>query len=278
VIESEFRDNKYYYFIKTIVTMLLLTCTNAFSETIIFSDDFESGSFNSNWVARPGASGGVVDVISSVNSVEVAHLGSFGAALGKNIGGNFTTNSLDLRLDLSTHNQVELSFWLYDTKDNTHDQDGIYFSDDGGVNFKKVYNFSFGSWVDVYGRLPPIDIDQLATDNGLSLTNNFVIRFQQHSFSEFGSDGVYLDDILVTSPTQTTYENLPFQDGFESGEFSSAWKWATPVLTTQPGTIVPSGIVSVLSDVNGIEVPQQGSYGVAMGRRVSGMFTTNALD
>ncbi len=87
----------------TIVTMLLLTCTNAFSETTIFSDDFESGSFNSNWVARPGASGGVVDVISSVNAVEVAHLGSFGAALGRNIGGNFTTNSLDLHLDLSTY-------------------------------------------------------------------------------------------------------------------------------------------------------------------------------
>ncbi|MEE9345491.1 MAG: hypothetical protein V3U88_07780 [Methylococcales bacterium] len=262
----------------TIVTMLLLTCTNALSETTIFSDDFESGSFNSNWVARPGASGGVVDVISSVNAVEVAHLGLFGAALGRSTSGSLTTNSLDLHLDLSTYTQVELSFWLKDTRDDTHDKDGIYFSDDGGVNFKKVYDFSFGSWVGVYGRLPPIDIDQLATDNGLSLTNNFVIRFQQHDNNEFGNAGLYLDDVLVTSPTPPTFENLPFQDGFESGAFSSAWKWGTPVSTTQPGSITPSGIVSVLSDINGIEVPQQGLYGVAMGRRVSGGLATNALD
>jgi hypothetical protein len=262
----------------TLVTMLLLTSTNVFSETIIFSDNFESGSFNSSWTARPGADGGVVDVISSVNAIEVAHLGLFGAALGRSTSGGLTTNSLDLRLDFSTYTQVELSFWLKDTRDDTHDKDGIYFSDDGGANFKKVYDFSFGSWVSVYGRLPPIDIDQLAIDNGLSLTNNFVIRFQQHDNNEFGRAGLYLDDVLVTSPTLPTYENLPFQDGFESGEFNSAWKWSTPVSTTQPGSITPSGIVSVLSDINGVEVPQQGLYGVAMGRIVSGILTANALD
>jgi hypothetical protein len=261
----------------TLVTMLLLTSTNVFSETIIFSDNFESGSFNSSWTARPGADGGVVDVISSVNAIEAAHLGSFGAALGRNTNGGLTTNSLDLRLDLSTHTQVELSFWLKDTNEQTHDEDGIYFSDDG-VNFKKVYDFRPGNWVDIYGSLPPIDIDQLAIDNGLSLTNNFVIRFQQHDHREFGSAGIYLDDVLVTSPTPPTYENLPFQDGFESGKFRSAWKWNTPSSTAPPQSITPSGIVSVLSDINGVEVPQQGLYGVAMGRRVDGTFTTNALD
>jgi len=78
-----------------------------------------------------------------------------GAALGRNADGNFTTNALDLHLDLSAYNQVELSFWLKDTDDETHNEDGIYFSDDGGANFKKVYILDVGRWVDVCAtRLP----------------------------------------------------------------------------------------------------------------------------
>jgi len=59
--------------------LLLLTCTNVIAETIIFSDDFEAGEFNSSfWTAIPDIPDGIVDVISSVNSVEVARLGLYG--------------------------------------------------------------------------------------------------------------------------------------------------------------------------------------------------------
>lgn len=261
------------------MSMFILSCTNVLSEIIIFSDDFENGEFKTNWVTKLGSSGVVAAaVMSSVNSVEVAKLGLFGVALGRSTSGSLTTNFLDLHLDLSSYEQVELSFQLKDTDDETHTEDGLFFSDDGGNNFKKVYGFNVGRWVDVYGKLPPIDIDHLASENGLSLSSNFVIRFQQHDDGEFGTDGIYLDDVLVTSPTQTTYEKLPFSEGFESGKLSSSWKWSTPLATAESQTIDPSGFVGVISDINGIEVSEQGLYGVAMGRSTSGSLTTNSLD
>ncbi|RKZ78596.1 MAG: hypothetical protein DRR19_26175 [Candidatus Parabeggiatoa sp. nov. 1] len=261
-----------------------LISTNVFAQTVILSDDFESGILNhDHWTARPGINdqvGGVVEVTANIQGVDADHQGLYGVAMGRSNGGEYTTNALDLRLDLSAYEQVELSFWIKDQADDTQEHDGIWFSDDGGASFHKVYSLDVSDWSDVWGQLPPIDVDRLASENGLRLTNQFVIRFQQYgsgNFSEGYTDGIFLDDVLVTSPT-VAYATLPFEDDFESGEFGDAWAWSDPYFTTLPETIRPGGLVTVVPVIQRIEASHQGRYGVAMGRRVGGGHTTNALD
>mgnify|MGYP000368517618 CR=1 FL=1 len=92
--------------------------------------------------------------------------------------------------------------------------------------------------------------------NGLSLTNQFVIRFQQAGSSDFipgNMDGFFLDDISVKS-TNVEFSTLPFQDGFETGELGTSWAWGNPTFpstTAQSDAVRPSGFVEVVTDING---------------------------
>ena len=61
--------------------------------------------------------------------------------MGRTNDGEFTTISLDLHLDLSLEKQVELSFWIKDISEENHPEDSIWFSNDGGETFVKVYQF-----------------------------------------------------------------------------------------------------------------------------------------
>lgn len=95
-----------------------------------FVDDFDNSSFNLNhWSPFPNKTGidGVVDVFSGIGFNN-----SNGVRIGKLNGASaFTTNALDLHIDLSNQSEVEMTFWIADVADETHVLDGIYFSDDG---------------------------------------------------------------------------------------------------------------------------------------------------
>lgn len=258
---------------------------NLAAQETIFYDGFESGTFDStaigHWVALPGDNGGVVSVDDNINSIALSHNGVYGVALGRETRGAWTKNALDLHLDLSGQGQVELSFWIKDTGDDANDEDGIWFSDNGGASFAKVFDFKPNLWVDnEYGQFPPLDLDALAAEKNLTLTDKFIVRFQQYGWYELGVRGIYLDDVSVTVPN-ITYATLPFEDDFEEGSLGSAWTWANsefPALTTVPGTVVPGGRVLVTSNVNGVEVSHLGFNGVALGNAIGGVWTTNALD
>jgi len=166
---------------------------------------------------------------------------------------------------------------LYDLADETQIQDGLYFSDDGGLNFTKVYDFDPLSWCNQWGSFPPFDVDKLAAANGLSLTSQFVIRFQQHDEHDFrGSpniDGFYIDNVVVREP-ETEYAILPFEDGFESGEFKKAWSWSHPDSTVlNMSEIKPTGQVGITPNTK-----FEGQYGAFMGKVCDDNFVTNALD
>jgi hypothetical protein len=203
--------------------------------------------------------------------------------MGRRCDGAFTTNALDLHLDLSTQSNVEMSFWIKDWFDETDADDGIYFSDDAGDSFKKVLDFKPGEWCDnLFGQHPPLDVDKLADNAGLNLTNQFIIRFQQRGEDDFiggssvAGDGFVLDDVKVYDP-QLVYATLPFEDDFNTGIFKNAWAWN---FADQTATI--NSNFDITSPMSRIDI-QSGSginntNGVAMGRRCDGAFTTNALD
>ena len=62
---------------------------------------------------------------------------------------------------------LSLSFAIRDYFEENNEEDGVYFSDNGGESFQKVYGFDAANWTNSYGQLPPFDLDALAEANGL---------------------------------------------------------------------------------------------------------------
>jgi hypothetical protein len=264
-----------------------------------FVDGFESGALGPMWhednasepavgqvtapAFAPARRGGRVDVVSSTGN---ARTGTFSAFIGRSTDGQATTNALDLRLNLSGHDHVELRYWLRDFFDQIQQGEGLYFSDNGGQSFVMVAPFDIENETEnVYLDPPPVDVDALAAANGLSLTSNFVIRFQQIGTGDFNTaddeDGFILDDISVTAP-RVEYASLPFEDGFENGALGPMWHEGNPSepaagKVTAPA-FAPSRRGGRVEVVNSTRDARTGTFSAFIGRSTDGQPTTNALD
>jgi Secretion system C-terminal sorting domain len=257
--------------------------------TLPFSDDFEGSVFSSNWAWRfaEQTSGAATDVSKPSNLVEIRNSvgdnSTNGVRMGKRCDDGFVTNALDLHLNLGNKTQVEMTFKIFDLDDETNPLDGIYFSNDGGTTFKKVFDFLPGSWCDQYGQFPPFDIDQLAAKAGLPFTSQFIIRFQQYDDGDFfnsgtNSDGFYLDEFRVFEPA-IAYATLPFSDNFEGSILGNSWAWRFAEQTAGLSAMNvsrPSNLVEVRNNLG-----FNSTSGVRMGKRCDEVldgFVTNALD
>jgi len=252
-----------------------------------FYDGFETGKLECNWAWRFATATNTLAAVPTRPSnfagaiSNTAHTGQFAAAMGKTCDDGFATNALDLHLNLEGLTQVEMTFWMYDNNDETQIDDGIYFSDNGGTTFKKVFDFRPSDYCDYeYGKFPPLRIHELAAKNGLELSNQFIVRFQQHDDLDFSGspDGLILDDINVYVPCTAYFQitaNTPFFDDFETGNLGCNWAWsfadATNTLAAVPTR--PSNVVEVVPNT-----AQSGQYSVAMGKTCDDGFATNALD
>ena len=252
-------------------------------QTVLFEDSFESGELDpAFWTSRPsleGASGGFIEV----TDIDT-RTGTYAVRLGRTSDGAQTTNALDLRLDLSGQTNVELRFWLRDYFNDEVDQDGLYFSDDGGGTFVQVYTIETEQEPnDVFMNPPPIDVDALALANGLELTSTFVIRFQQVGDADFSTsgdeDGFFIDDVSVTAP-EVVYATLPFTDSFEEGVLGPMWQETNASEPAVGQVTAPSVAPSRMSGLLGVfdSNARTGTYSVWMGRNRDGAQTTNALD
>jgi len=195
--------------------------------------------------------------------------------LGSRYDKHYVANALDLHADLSQLGEVELSFKLLSNLDETHPQDGIYFSPDGGQHFTKVFDFDLGPWrKKEFGSYPPINVSRLARQHGIPLTSRFVIRFQQYDDSDFEgsrltSDGIYLDDIALREAA-IVYASYPFSEDFEADSLAACWKWGMPDTQDTAVAITPTGKVELLSTAN--------NQAISLGNSVDRLYTTNALD
>ncbi len=271
--------------IPTMLFLMLCLVSSLLAQTVIFEDDFETGTLDPQfWTARPCANDGIVEVRLEIEGISAGYDSFWGVVMGKNADGDVCENYLDLQLDLSGYDNVDLLISIRDYFEETEIQDAIWLSADGNI-FLPAYSFDFVNWNNEWGELPPIDIDELAKERGLALTDSFIIRFAQYGnadFNGFGDeDGIFLDNIKVVDP-QVVYQTLPFTEDFEDGVLGPAWRWADatyPALTTVENTTRPGGIVTVASSVQQASVPYEGAYGLAMGRRNdSNLLTTNAVD
>ncbi|MEI7587465.1 T9SS type A sorting domain-containing protein [Runella sp.] len=257
-----------------ILIFCLALSLTADAQIIIFSDNFESGTFGASWTATPGTPNGVVSINASIGNP------SRGVRMGKSSAGGFVTNTLDLTLNLSAYSNsdIAMTFDIKDLGDDTQIEDGLYFSDDGGLTFEKVFDFNPSLWCDDnYGSFPPFDIDSLAAINGLNLTSNFVIRFQQYGDNTFSNNsGFYLDNVSIFTQTITYVNIFPFTDGFEASNtlqnmWTNSFPWQTNTLSTDPNR--PNNAVEIGSNIG-----FGGGRAVRMGKNCADGFSTNALD
>ena len=190
--------------------------------TLPYTTGFESGSLDNSWRTIEGAEGRIQ--VTSANGP---------AAGGQHLtmddhtdAGALSQNEAWLHLDLSGESDVDLSFQWKEFGDETHTQDGVYFSSNGGANFSKVHSFDGGATTDNTWAQVDLDLNTLAAGAGLSLTSTFVIKFQQYDNYGIATDGFAFDEISVEAAGPTgggNYASLPYSTGFESGSLDQYW-------------------------------------------------------
>lgn len=168
--------------------------------SIPYSTGFESGSLDDYWLTKNANSFGRVKVTSS----NLPHTGSYHLTMDVTTNSNYCLNEAWLHVDLSGKTAVNLNFWWKDFGDETHAEDGIYFSDNSGGSFIKIQDLNGSNYSDGTWTLFNLNVDQLVSSNGLSLNSTFVIKFQQYDNYSITTDGFAFDDISVTGEIVST--------------------------------------------------------------------------
>ncbi len=217
-----------------------------------YSTGFETGSLDQYWTTQSDNSEGRI-LVTSANSPR----GAYHLTMDDNYnGGAYAQNEAWLHVDLAGETNVDLTFWWKEFADEDHTQDGVFFSDDGGATFTKVYSLVGGS--STYQQIA-LDVDALASSNGLTLSSTFVIKFQQYDNYGISTDGMAFDDVSVTAAADP-YAALSYSTGFETGAFDNHWE----TYSTGDGRVQ---LVTAYSP--------RGSYHMTMDDPTSGGYTTN---
>jgi glycoprotein endo-alpha-1,2-mannosidase len=149
--------------------------------------------------------------------------GAFHLSFDANGDGTGSINSADLYVNLKgIARDIVLNFSYKTFSSEVNPEDGIYFSNDGGVSFSRV--FGFGETNSVYIDTA-LNINELIESAGLSFTENFVIRFQHTDIKPIDEGGLVLDDVKILFPPAT--ETNDILEGF-NGSFEdnlSFWRF-----------------------------------------------------
>jgi len=260
-----------------------------------FEEDFETGSLRSMWAWRSAeASTQILNGTSfRSNSSLVAVQDQHGAdgstyalLLGKTCNDGFSNQAVDLHLDLTGAANVEMTFDIRDHFDESQIDDAIFFSDDGGETFVKVFELDPDEWCSGYGQFAPFDVDQMAHAAGLTLSERFIIRFQQRGHwvttNSSNSDGMRLDNVRVYDPG-LTFVSIPFSDDFETGRFGPMWAWRSAEATAAiqldgPATRRSAWVTVADRFGSSASIAYNSTYAAALGNDCGDDFSNSALD
>ena len=121
--------------------------------------------------------------------------GNYHLTFDANGNGTYSTNSADLHLNLKgIITDIILDFSLKTFNNEVNPEDGIYFSNDGGLTFVKVHEFQ--GTTNVY-KETSLNISELAEAAALSFNEKFVIRFQHKDVESIPNGGIAVDDIKI---------------------------------------------------------------------------------
>jgi hypothetical protein len=157
------------------------------AQTVVFTDDFESGI--TNWTTT-GSWG-----ISSSQSNSPTH------SLSESPSGNYSNNwntfcTMTNGVDLSTYPSASLSFWGTYKIEGGFDYMYIEVSTDNFATFTTIATFSGNESV------PLPAFQQYTYDlGGFCGNSNVKVRFHFYSDAGYTTDGMYIDDFTITAST-----------------------------------------------------------------------------
>jgi|GEM_PF-1768076 len=203
-----------------------------FESSANLQTDYTEWHINSDEVGGKTADVNVLNRYARIQVLNDWGIGSsYGLILGKYSDGEGNNlNAIDLHLNLEGYDDEQLifNFEINDYADETHIEDGVYFSDDGGITFEKIEEVDFtpeiwGGWAPI--RRYNFDLDELINNAELSFSDKFVIRFQQFDDADFSNsgdeDGIMIDNVIIDFDKIPIYQTLPFCDNFFESCISS---------------------------------------------------------
>ncbi len=168
--------------------------------TTIFAEDFESGSLNPAWWASTGTGSFRTQVTTSFSP----HGGTRHLAMDTTTGA--ARNEATLTTNLAGRSGVVLKFWAAGYSDEATGPPASPFT--GGADFDGLAISANGSiWWEIQGlrSLPStygqftVDLDAAIAALGIGYNSAFKIRFNQFDDTSLTSDGIVIDDILITA-------------------------------------------------------------------------------
>jgi hypothetical protein len=183
------------------------------STAAVFSEDFESGTLNpSYWTVT-----GTGPYHTQVNSLYAPHAGTRHMTMDST--GGLARNEATLTVNLAGRTGAVLKFWAAGYGDEPNGPPTSPFT--GGADFDGVAISADGTtWWEVQAlrSLPStyaqftVDLDAAIAARGISYGSSFKIRFNQYDDNPLTTDGIVVDDILITAnapPTNLTFTIPP---------------------------------------------------------------------
>jgi hypothetical protein len=167
---------------------LLIAASPIYSQTTVFSDNFEGGS--TNWTLQGTWNLTTTKSYSATNSLTTAN-GSGTYLANQNISATLVSG-----IDLSSYEGAEIDFYAQYDLEQSFDFVYLEVSTDGGTNWNQVasFNGTLSTWTQY-----KIDIGAFAGNS------NVLIRFRLKSDQNVEFAGIYVDDFQVIGlPTDTS--------------------------------------------------------------------------
>lgn len=214
----------------------------------VFSETFEAPVLGSFWTVT-----GTAQFRTRVTTANTPHGGTQHLTMDSAVSSTFSRNEATLTVNLAGRTGVVLTFWAKEFSDEPHGPPPIPFT--GGADFDGVAISADGStWYEVqalrtltatYAQLT-VDLDAAIALRGLSYNANFKIRFNQYDDFPITSDGIAIDDILITAtalPAATLV--LPAQATEGAGLVTGTLALPSPATTTTIVTLSSSAPAKV---------------------------------
>lgn len=166
-------------------------CNQSGYAKVPYFTNFNSGVLDDYWLTQSSNEFGRAEL----TNANGPYSGAYHLVMDVNTNNRYATNQADLRVDLSNCPSATLYFRWKEFNDETHAEDGVYISDDGGETFAKVFDLTGGTyntWASA-----SLDLSALASANSMNLTEEFIIRFQQYDNFGATTDGIAIDHVYV---------------------------------------------------------------------------------
>lgn len=152
-----------------------------------FADDFESGVLQPHWTLAATGSG--TATVSATDGPQ----GLFHLVMETAVDGVDSIVSVTVSLDLTGQSDVGIRFKHKEFSDEDHAEDGVFVSDDG-VTWVQALSLNGGGSSYL---TKAIELDAIATANGLAYGPGFQVRFQWRDNFGLPTDGFAFDDIQI---------------------------------------------------------------------------------